>query len=115
MTDETPPEKQPRMDLSRVRDLPPPAPRPQREIKVELPDYKDRPGISAHDRLKAEKQRRPGLVKTSLRTLTGFAIFAVLLVGVFFAAKAIEDDTVPSASWSKPGAPVVMPESLERQ
>lgn len=115
MTDDTPGEKQPRMDLSRVRDLPPPAPRPSREIKVDLPDYKDRPGISAHDRLKAEKERRPGLVKTSLRTLTGFAIFAVLLLGVFFAARAIEDDTIPSAAWSKPDAPIVTPGPLDAQ
>ncbi len=90
-------------------------PRDKRDIQPDMTPYDERSGISASDRLAAEKERRPGAVQTIARTLAGFAIFAVLVVGVFVVLGAVEDDTVPSANWSKPSAPVVSPEPLARQ
>jgi hypothetical protein len=106
---------EPRTDLSNVRDLPPPQRKPPREIKVDLPPYEQRSGISAHDRLAAEKARRPGAVQNVGRTLVGFAAVAAVIIGIFLALGAIEDDTKPSAAWSKPGAPVVKPGPLDAQ
>lgn len=89
--------------------------RGKRDIQPDMTPYDERSGISATDRLAAEKERRPSAVAKIARTLAGFAIFAVLVVGVFVVLGAVEDDTVPSANWSKPSAPVVSPEPLARQ
>lgn len=112
---EKPDGDRPRMDLSSIRDLPPPKPRPQREITVELLPYDQREGVSAHDRLQAEKERRPGAVAKLARTLVGFAIFGALLLGLYFAASALDNAKTPSAAWSKPDAPLVRPSPLTDQ
>lgn len=108
----TPAEDKPRTDLSSIRDLPPPKPRPVREINVELLPWDQRTGVSAHDRLQAEKERRPSALQTAGKTLLGFAAFAAVLVGIYFAADALDDKSTPSAAWSKPGAPLVSPSPL---
>ncbi|MCW3015723.1 MAG: hypothetical protein JWO02_2815 [Solirubrobacterales bacterium] len=111
-------DEQPRTDLAgmtSVRDLPPPKRRPSREITIDLPPYDQRTGISAHDRLAAEKARRPGAAQTIARTLAGFAVVAAIIVGIFLALGALESDSKPSAAWSKPGAPVVTPAPLDGQ
>ncbi len=112
-TDGAPQEKAARMDLSKVRDMPLPERKVPREIKVDLPPYDQRKGVSAHDRLQAEKDRRPGPVAKLARTFVGFAIFAVLLLGVFGILSAIDDDKKPQAAWSQPSAPVVKPVNLD--
>lgn len=115
MTDEThdAAEKKPaKMDLSKLRDLPLPERKPRREIKGEVLPYDQREGISAHDRLAAEKARRPGPIAKLARTLVGFAIFAALLLVLYVGLSAIDDGKKPQAAWSQPGAPVVKPVSL---
>ncbi|MCW2957688.1 MAG: hypothetical protein JWP18_491 [Solirubrobacterales bacterium] len=111
-TDDTAAEKPARMDLSKLRDMPLPERKIPREIKVDLPPYDQRKGVSAHDRLAEEKARRPGPVAKLARTLVGFAIFAVLLLGVYGILSAIDDDAKPQAAWSEQSAPVVKPVSL---
>lgn len=106
---------EPRMDLSNIRDLPPPEPRPQREIRVELLPYEEREGVSAHDRLLAAKAQRPSALQKLARTAAGFAIAALLLVGVFFALEAVDDDSTERAPWSAPSAPAVTPPPLSDQ
>ncbi len=106
-------EKPARMDLSKVRDMPLPERKVPREIKVDLPPYEQRKGVSAHDRLKAEKARRPGPIAKLARLGIGLAIFAVLLLGVYGILSAIDDDKKPQAAWSEQQAPVVKPVSLD--
>ncbi len=109
------PDKKPRVDLSNVRDLPPPEPKKPRVINVELPPYDEREGVSAHDRLAAEKARRPSALQSLGRTLLGFAAAAAVIGLLFLALSAIDDDAKPSAAWSKPEAPVVTPGRLDAQ
>ncbi|WP_354697786.1 hypothetical protein DSM112329_03429 [Paraconexibacter sp. AEG42_29] len=105
----------PRTDLSSIRDLPPPAKRPERKIRVELLPYDQRTGVSAHDRLMALKASRPSAAQALARTLAGFAAAAAVLVAIFFALSAVDDDSTPTAPWAKPGAPIVQPDSLSGQ
>jgi predicted secreted protein len=104
-----------RTDLSSIRDLPPPAPRPERVIRVELLPYDQRTGVSAHDRLLAAKAHRPTLAQTIGKTLLGFLVVAALLVGLFFLLRAIEDDSTPTAPWAEQNAPLVSPAPLDKQ
>lgn len=113
MDDEQPePQDKPRSDLSNVRDLPPPAPRPEREITVELLPYDQRTGISAHDRLEARRAERPSTLQTVARTVAGFAVAAAILVGIFLLLSALDDNSSPTAPWASPHAPVVHPDPL---
>jgi hypothetical protein len=105
----------PRTDLSNIRDLPPPAPRPERKITVELLPYEQRTGISAHDRLQAKRAQRPSALQAAARTLAGFAAAAAILVGIFLLLGAVDDDSSPTAPWAQPGAPVVLPAPLSTQ
>jgi hypothetical protein len=104
-----------RSDLSSIRDLPPPAPRPQREIRVELLPYDQRTGVSAHDRLVAAKASRPSFAETTAKTLVGFLAFAAVLVGLFFLLRAIDDKGTPKAPWAEQNAPLVKPAPLTGQ
>lgn len=104
-----------RTDLSSIRDLPPPAPRPQREIRVELLPYDQRTGVSAHDRLMAAKANRPSFAETTAKTLLGFLAFAAVLVGIFFLLRAIDDKGTPKAPWAGQNAPLVRPAPLTGQ
>lgn len=110
--DEAAPKPQ-RMDLSKLRDLPLPERKPRREIKGEVLPYDQREGVSAHDRLAIEKARRPGPIAKLARTLVGFAIFGVLLLGVYLGLSAIDDGKKPQAAWSAPNAPDVKPVNLD--
>lgn len=113
MDDEQPEQQdKPRSDLSNIRDLPPPAPRPAREITVELLPYEQRTGISAHDRLEARRAERPSTLQAAARTLAGFAVAAAILVGIFLLLSAIDDDSTPRAPWASPNAPIVHPDPL---
>lgn len=105
----------PRTDLSSIRDLPPPTPRPKREIRVELLPYEERTGVSAHDRLMAQKASRPSTAQALARTFAGFAAAAAVLVALFLVLSAVDDDSTPTAPWAKPGAPLVRPEPLTGQ
>ncbi len=63
-----------------------------------------------------EENSGPGIVVTTLRTLVGFAIAAVLLVGLYFGASALEGDKQePTAPWNAQGAPDVKPATLVDQ
>lgn len=107
--------EKPRTDLSNIRDLPPPEPRPQRKIRVELLPYDEREGVSAHDRLLAAKANRPSPAVKLARTGIGFAVAALLLLGVFLVLSAIDDDTTERAPWAAPNAPLVHPAPLADQ
>ena len=63
-----------------------------------------------------DENKGPGLLVTAGRTLLGFAIAAAILVGIFFAASAIEgDEREPLAPWNDRGAPQVAPATLADQ
>jgi hypothetical protein len=110
-TDDTPP----RTDLSNIRDLPPPEPKPQRDLKVELLPYDQREGISAHDRLLEAKANRPSPIQRVGKGLVGLLVVAALLLGLFRVADAIDDDKVPTAPWNTQQAPNVAPAPLGDQ
>ncbi len=58
----------------------------------------------------------PGFFTTAFRTLVGLLLVAALLVGIFFAASAIEGDAPePRAPWTQAGAPDVVPSVLDKQ
>ncbi|UTI67032.1 hypothetical protein NBH00_12675 [Paraconexibacter antarcticus] len=105
----------PRMDLSNVRDLPPPEPRPKREIKVKLLPYDQRTGISAHDRLLAAKANRPSAAERIAKGLMALLVVAALLVGLFFLLSAFDSGEPPPAPWSHQNAPIVTPAPLSAQ
>lgn len=109
--DDTPP----RMDLSNIRDLPPPEPRPKREIKVKLLPYDQRTGVSAHDRLLAAKANRPSAGERIGKGLLALLVFAALLVGLFFLLSAFDGGEAPPAPWSHQNAPIVTPAPLNEQ
>jgi hypothetical protein len=58
----------------------------------------------------------PGFLGTVLRTVVGIAIVAVLLVGIYFGARALEGDKpVERAPWAAKNAPDVKPAPLDPQ
>lgn len=109
--DDTPP----RTDLSNIRDLPPPEPRPERVLKVKLLPYDQRTGISAHDRLLAAKARKPSAGERIAKGLAALLVVAALFVGLFFLLSAFDDNHVPTAPWNVQQAPNVTPAPMGAQ
>ena len=62
------------------------------------------------------ENRGPGLFVTTLRTLVGVALVALVLFGIFLGARALEGDKpVERAPWATKGAPNVAPDPLVDQ
>lgn len=58
----------------------------------------------------------PGLLVTTLRTLAGLAVAALVVAVMWFVAAAIEgDEPSPLAPWNRSSAPAVTPDPLRNQ
>ena len=71
-------------------------------------------GQTTQERL--AERKGGGFLHTVLRTLVGLAVVALLLVGIFLAASALEGDPkVERAPWAAKSAPDVKPDGLADQ
>lgn len=95
--------------IANPRDLPPPKalrrkPSPPRDIKT------------AKERLEIKKANAPSLFVKVQRILSGLTVTAVLLVGVFFIMKSVDNRPKhPQAPWAGKTSPNVFPESIDKQ